>query len=82
MNNKPLLTSPEAIELTRKLHQYIIDNGIYIVDEETSQESQYEPPLTDKKGNEIYVYNEYININYHLKNGKELSRRYNHSAKR
>lgn len=77
VNNKPLLTSPEAIELTRKLHQYIIDNGIYIVDEETSQESQYEPPLTDKKGNEIYVYNEYININYHLKNGKELSRRYN-----
>ena len=77
VNNKPLLTSPEAIELTRKLHQYIIDNGIYIVDEETSQESRYESPLTDKKGNEIYVYNEYININYHLKNGKELSRRYN-----
>lgn len=73
----PVLTSPEAIELTTKLHQYIIDGKIHISDEELPQESESETPLTDVYGNENYVYNEYINFNYKMKDGTTLNRRYN-----
>lgn len=70
-----VLTSDEAIELVLKLHEYIIDEEIYILND-GSYEDDDNVTLADVWGNETFSCNEYINITYNLKGGKQLTRRY------
>ncbi len=76
-NLRPELSSEESIELVRRLHEYIVENEIFVTDGENFGSSNLETPVTDARGKEEYVYNEHINIRYNLKNGSRLERIYN-----
>lgn len=70
------LTSDEAIDLVIRLHEYIIDEEIYILNDSFSEEEEG-AALYDVWGEETFSYNEYVNITYNLKDGRKLMRRYN-----
>jgi len=65
------LTSPQAIEKVIAVHQYIVDNRLYDYGTASGGAAVY-----DSEGNEVYQGNYWLTLRYTLKNGREMSRRF------
>ncbi len=71
LTEQETLTSPEAIEKVIAVHQYIVDHKLYDYGTVSSGATVY-----DREGNEVYQGNYWLTLRYTLKNGREMSRRF------
>lgn len=72
-NYERTLTSPETIAKMLALHQYIVDNKLYLEKEAGDYEI---PVLNGSDGSENAVMNEYVAFTYNLKNGTRMKRQF------
>ena len=71
LREQEILTSPEAIEKTVVLHQYVVENNLYEYDTVTGGAELY-----DNQGNSVHVGNTWVTFRYNMKNGNQISRRF------